>query len=520
MTAYHDRDSLKVAKGASVSFVGSVTGRALWFLSQVIIARFFGAEVFGLYILGLVVLKITELLARFGLHEGAMRFVSIYRKNSPERVRGIIISALLITFANGLVIGGLVYLSAAFISGSLFHKPELAEVIEIFAFCVPLMATMTVVATASLGFHTTKYYVYVKDIIQPLANIILILITILLGLGFLGVVFAYVISQLTALLAGLCFVIRLCLQTNQKKAALSFNTVDLLTYSYPLLFSGFFVFLISWIDTLMLGFLKSSSEVGIYRAASQIPLFLSLILMATNSIYAPAIAEMYHKNQIRRLEKLFKTTTRWVFYITLPIALVIISSSKEIMLIFGHDFVEIGSSVLIMLTCAKLINCVTGGVALTLNMTGKQHTELLNSIGLFIINIFLNYILIPIYGGFGAAIATSISIIAINCLRLIEVYYFYKIHPYNYDYIKVIVAGMTAIIVLFIITSFSLNIHSFVIFLVNCFAVFIIFCTFYGIIGLGEDDKFVFESLVKKSLVIVERELARMIHRLFSHPLK
>ncbi len=59
------KDIKKVAKGAGISLIGSTTGRGLWFLCQVIIARYFSAEVFGIYILGLTVLKLTELLAKF-----------------------------------------------------------------------------------------------------------------------------------------------------------------------------------------------------------------------------------------------------------------------------------------------------------------------------------------------------------------------------------------------------------------------------------------------------------------------
>ena len=117
------KDVKKVAKGAGISFIGSVTGRCLWLLCQVIVARYFNAEVFGLYTLGLMVLKIAELIARFGLHAGAMRFVSIYRKDAPGKVKGIFISASLISFVNGLLLAGIVYFFADFISGTIFHKP-------------------------------------------------------------------------------------------------------------------------------------------------------------------------------------------------------------------------------------------------------------------------------------------------------------------------------------------------------------------------------------------------------------
>jgi O-antigen/teichoic acid export membrane protein len=78
---FSEEDIKKLAKGTGISLFGMMTGRGLWFLCQIIIARLFGAEVFGLYILGITTFKITELFARFGLDKGAMRFVSIYRND-------------------------------------------------------------------------------------------------------------------------------------------------------------------------------------------------------------------------------------------------------------------------------------------------------------------------------------------------------------------------------------------------------------------------------------------------------
>lgn len=491
-------DIKKIAKGAGISFIGSVIGRLLWFTCQVIIARFFGVEVFGLYILGLVVLKITEMFSRFGLHTGAMRFVSIYRENDPGRTKGVIICATLISFIIGILMGGIVYFSAGFVSESFFHKPALADIIKTFALCVPFMATMMVVATASQGFHTTKYSAYIKDIIQPSANILLIVIFILSGLGIFWVINAYIISHAIALIVGFCFIAKQFPGIKERALKPVYEIKKIINYSIPLLFSGFLGFLILWTDTIMLGFMKSAVDVGIYRAASQIPIFLLLILAASNSIYAPAIAEMHHKGQKERMGKIFKTITRGVFLCTIPAALILIFSAKEIMHIYGSNFIEIGSYVLIILTISQFINCITGGVAFTLNMTGKQNIEMLNTFALFIINIVLNYYFIPIYGCVGAAIATCISIVTINLIRLLEVYIIHKIHPYNMDYIYGIVSGIIGFVVLYFLGKY-LPYHSCVIRLIsNILVVSVIFVFSFIIKGASEEDKYLFGAVTKK----------------------
>lgn len=503
-------DIKKAAKGAGISFIGSAVGRCLFFVYQVIIARFFSTEVFGLFTLGLVIINITDILARLGLHTGAMRFVSIYRNDDPGRVKGVLIIASIISFISGIVMGGLVYFYAGFISESIFHKPALIDVIRTFAVCVPFMATTMVIATASQGFHTTKYAAYIKDIIQPSINIVLAILFLYLGFGLVWIITAFVISHAIAFLVGFYFITRQFPGIKKRTIKPVYETKNLLSYSAPLLFTGFLQFLILWTNTIMLGYMKSSIDVGIYRAASQIPIFLTLILTASNSIYAPAIAEMHYRGQAERLDKIFQSTTRWVFLLTLPVTLVLIFSPREVMAIFGHDYIQAGIPVLMTLAFAQFVNCATGGVAFTLSMTGKQHIEMYNSLVMVAINIAMNYFLVPTHGCLGAAIATGTSIVIINLVRLVEVYFLCKIQPYNMGYIQGVVCGAIAGIALYLldkylliddyllINNYLLNHPILVRLASNSLVVSLIFAFGFIIKGITDEDRFVFDAIVKK----------------------
>jgi len=487
------KDISKVVRGAGTTLIGSVLGRGLFFITQVFIARFFGPELFGLYIMGLTVLKFTELLSRFGLHTGAMRFVSVYRKESPSKVKGILISAVSISFTNGIVMGGILFFSAGFISGTIFHKPELIDVIQIFGFCVPFMASMNVAATASRGFHTTKYAVYINNLIQPSANLALILVFTSLGLGLSGIIYSFAISHVIALIAGLHLISRLFPGLKDRTLRSDHEIKNLLIYSTPIVFTGFLHFLLSWTDITMLGMMRASAEVGIYRAASQVPHFLTLILSASNAIYAPVVADLFRQGEKDRLEKIFKTTTRWVFYATLPASMILIFSAKEIMSIFGITFVEQGTLVLIIMTIAQVINCTTGGVGFTLIMTGKQNIELANSVSLVLFNILLNALLIPNHGIIGAAIATAIAISTINLVRLVEVFFIYQLHPYDIDYLKGFTASIFSLFGLFLLRLIDLP--TFISILVNAITVFGLFSLVLMRLGFNRLDRFVIEKV-------------------------
>lgn len=491
-------DLKKVAKGAGISLAGSFVGRGLWFVSQVVVARYFGAEVFGLYILGFTVLKVSELLARFGLNTGAMKFVSIYRKDHPEKVKGVLLGAAGLSFSIGILVAAIVFFCSGLIAVNIFNNPELQKIIEVFAVCVPFMSAMMVVASASQGFHTAKYFVYTNEFIQPFINLALTLIAVFFDMGIVVVLAAFTFSHVVALAAGLYFISKQF--PGLKDAALRpvFALKELVSYSLPLLFNGFLIFLIQWSDVLMLGAMDSALSVGVYRAASQIPIFLSLILSASNSIYAPVIAEMHHNRLDKRLETMFKATARWVFLLSFPAALMIVFSTEEIMGIFGAEFTGQGAIILIVLTAAQLVNCATGAVGYTLIMTGRQKIELLNTFVLVLGNILLNYILIPRYGGVGAAIATGISIALVNLLRLIEVYIFLGIHPFSRNHLAGLLSGLVAAVILLVAWPSLAGLGSLASLVIKAAVICAVFTGITILFGVRGEDKLIFDAMLKK----------------------
>lgn len=498
MSREQNSDILKIAKGAGISLAGSVTGRLFLLLSHVIIARFLGVKAFGIFVLATVVFRVAELVARFGLDIAAMRFVSIYRQDSHGKLKGTLISSAGIAFFNGVVVGSGLYLSAGFLAEKIFHQPQLEDIIQILSFCTPFMASMMVIATSTQGFHITKYSVYSKDIIQPMANFFLVVVFISLNSGIKGVVYATFFSHVVAFIGSIYFLVNRRFLEMNPRVIPEYDIKGLIQFSAPLLINSFLVFLLTWTDTIMLGILREDSDVGIYRAAVQIPLFMAVILQASNSIYAPVIAELFRRNEMTRLGNTLKTTTRWIFYLTLPIALVLFFSAKQLMSIYGSEFVSPGAIVLMIFTVAQLANSVTGGVGYTLVMTGKQNLQMLNSVGMILLNIILNLVLVPKFGSIGAALSTGFSLAVINIIRVVEIYLIYKVHPYNIHYLKIIRSGLISIVILVLFEIiFSVD-SQLIIFVVNIGVVATVFIVFYIFTDPLDEDKYLFETVKAK----------------------
>ena len=93
-------------------------------------------------------------------------------------------------------------------------------------------------------------------------------------------------------------------------------------------------------------------------------------------------------------------------------------------------------------------------------MSGRSDLALKNNVCAVIVNIILNYLLIPKFGILGAATGTGVSIVILNLLRLTEIFYLMKIHPYRFDYLKPLSAGLISIAIVFFIQNIFLNMRN------------------------------------------------------------
>ncbi|MCD6398929.1 MAG: oligosaccharide flippase family protein, partial [Candidatus Aenigmarchaeota archaeon] len=109
-----------VAKGAGIIFIGMILGYFLGYLTRLIIARYLGAESYGLISLGLAILGFFSTFALLGFLDGIPRFVSYYK--NVERKRSIIIVALKISLPLSILFSLILFFFSPQIS-LFFNKP-------------------------------------------------------------------------------------------------------------------------------------------------------------------------------------------------------------------------------------------------------------------------------------------------------------------------------------------------------------------------------------------------------------
>jgi polysaccharide transporter, PST family len=204
---------------------------------------------------------------------------------------------------------------------------------------------------------------------------------------------------------------------------------DLLQESWPLIFSGLSVIVYLRIDQIMLGQMIGNKEVGIYSAAtriSEIWYFIPTTIAASVSpaIYkAKQISELSYYNKTRQLNTLLVLGS---IIISLPLTFL---SRTMIGLLFGDSYAPAAEILSIHIWASVF---VATGVATShwFIAEGLNHLSMYKTLLGAISNVILNLLLIPIYAGKGAAIATVIS-------YALSGFVFHAIHPKTFKLFKV-----------------------------------------------------------------------------------
>jgi len=485
----------KAAKGGSIAIAGNVINKGLRFPFEILLARVLGAEGYGSYTLGYGLAMIGSKISMLGLSSGIVRFASLYKGTGDiNRVKGTLSSAFMISTLSSIAAGGLLFLFSGYLS-RVFNMPELVNVLKIFAFAFPFYVITLMAGNAARAFQAIKYEVAVTNICRPLANVVIVSIVFLLGFRLFGAVYGFLISSAISAAYGLYLLKRIFPDiVSELKPSYEFR--KLLRFSLPVLFVGFSYVLLNQTDRIMLGYFKASKDLGIYSAAAIISQQAGLITYSFSCIFCPIISDLYNRNEFRQLEKLYKTVTRWIVSLNLVLLLLLILFSKKIMGIFGSEFIS-GWLVLVILSSVHLVGYSTGGALAghVLQMSGKQDIEFINAMVMLIINVALNFWLIPIYGILGAAVATGVSYAVINIARITEVYRLLRLHPYDTNYHKLFIAAFAVIILfafLFVFNVLSLSWIFSVIILV------IVYFTALYFLGLEYEDKMIWETIKKR----------------------
>ena len=212
------------------------------------------------------------------------------------------------------------------------------------------------------------------------------------------------------------------LENENHLKSLKISHKEILVKSYPMAVSGMAFFLLMSFDIIFLKKYFGNEQVAYYSTAIKLMTILSMVIISVNITASTKIAEYHASNNIRELNKTVKNTSRLIFLLTFPTAIIISVFSNSILTIFGAGY-DVASTALIILMLGQAFCSLFGSAPIYLNMTGRQKTFQYILIIAVIINFISNRILVPKYGMIGASISFIVSSFFWNLATTAIIYY-------------------------------------------------------------------------------------------------
>ena len=190
---------------------------------------------------------------------------------------------------------------------------------------------------------------------------------------------------------------------------------NILSSSIPMLGATLSVTIITTTDILMLNYFLTSEIVGVYSVYVRLLMAITIVTNSVNAILAPQIARLFQCAERTHLKLHVKKSTAIVFLASLIPAALLIYFDELILSMFGEEFI-MEKDAFKILVLSTVVNSGFGATGFFLNMTKHEKEFFFIMLASASLNVVLNLILIPIYGIYGAAASSLITVLIWNSM--------------------------------------------------------------------------------------------------------
>lgn len=416
-------------KNSFLLFLTSLLTAAVGLISTVVLARIMSISDYGTYAYTLSIATLGGVFASCGTPTVITREIArCIALNDMQSIKGMLIFSNLLVSIGVTVVGAIIlvgHYEFNFYSTSEYSVCLLGSAILI----LYLLQLRTIVISTLNGFSKqmqqaipalfgSLFFLLELSVIKAANLIAAPLTVILLQCLSLGIVLLLQFNQVQ----------RLALWHKIRTSSAVFRWRKWLQESFKFLGAGVAFTINAQIDIFLLGTIRGPASVAPYQVGTKAASVLVIALGALSSVYQPLISKAYFSGDWRDVQKKVKSISRAGFISAVLFAAITVPFRNSIIgTVFGYRYLS-AAPVLVVLTCARLVNASVGAVGPYLGMTEKGGTLLVVLTLESILNVAGNLVLIPRYGAIGAAFVTGISMMIVNVGAAIYIYQKFKVN--------------------------------------------------------------------------------------------
>jgi len=427
---------VELAKQSSIYTVGSFAGPLIGLFMVPVYTRIFSPDDYGVIDLIQVVVSLAIAILILGTDNATGRYY-VDPDNVPDRKT--IASTSMFFRVSILGVGSvLLILFAGEISQSVFGSSKYARFLVIALATVPFNLCF-ILCQNLLRYNFRSVNYTLLSVGKLLVNVSLaIWLVVFLGWGIMGVFTAMLISAIVFLAVSLIY--------TAKYFSFTFSLSwlrELLSYGIPLVPYSLTVYLIHNCDRYFLVNYSTLEQVGLYALGMRLASLVSFLFIGTGVAWAPMFYSIYKRDDARELYH--RVANYSVAATVLGVVAISLFAKEMLMILSTSDYY--GAYIVVPILGAYMAFYHLGlRMSQGINIAKKTVHFTWISIVTAVVNIGLNFLLVPRYGMLGAALAT-LACAMVWCILLVYMSQRYYHIDYNYSaFLKALLVSTVVIV--------------------------------------------------------------------------
>jgi O-antigen/teichoic acid export membrane protein len=403
---------LEVGKGAAYLYIETIAAMFSSYLLWLIITKITTAEVIGIASAVVSMSSIFTTIIMVGVPSGVQRFLGkTFAEERLDDSRVYIKASIILVFAGITVCSISMLFAKDWLSNVFKMDPNLIILSIIF---IGTSAVATLFRSVVIASLKTKI-LPLASIISTLVKLIATVALIYFGMAVVGVIIGFTLYPTVSAIILAVSIFFMTFGESKYKRQVQFGPAckDIMTASVASWIPGLIATVGSQLGLIVVLGWNGASQAGVYSIAFSIVLGISTGMSVLSSIAFPALSAMTdgRKRFAWRIIKMSLT-------ISLPFSSALVFYSSDVMKMFGANYVE-GSSTLAVLLLSMLPTAVMSGISTLVYSYGNYKQVLTIGLASTIPRVLFYFILVPIYGGMGAALSYNAGSIMVLIVSLI-----------------------------------------------------------------------------------------------------
>lgn len=416
-------------KNVSAFAIGPIVGAVFSFITVPIITHFISPAEYGRTSMFVLTQSMLTLIIFLGFDQAYVREYHEHKDEKEKLLFNAMVLPYLITFFLEIVM----FFFADYISLLLFDTTDQKKCV----FYLMILLPFTIVENFSLlkvrmeekGIIYSSFIIIQKALILVLTILFFSIYSKTFESVILGAVIAEIINAIIMILTIL----------KPKLYSIDHKMIrKMMKFGIPLIFSSIIGLVLSSTDKIMLRTLCTYKELGLYSSAFKIVSVLSIIQQCFTLVWTPVAYRWYAE---KRKNEDYSFVGNIVSTVMTMLCLGVLLCKELVAILLGSTYRE-AIYIMPFLLIYPIMYTVSEVTSLGISFSRKTIYNIIISATCGVINIIINYFLIPIYGGKGAALATGISYVVFFIMRTLisrKLWWKFSVTKYMYNLIIIVI---------------------------------------------------------------------------------